>query len=139
MAVKGVYILLVELPKDSEINTLRRKFNLPKGFYLYVGSAMNNLETRIARHLSPNKKRHWHIDYLLDVSRIMAVFRAQTGSRMECELAGRLDDLKSIRGFGCSDCRCRSHLFYGTDTDSLRRYAEDAFNAIGLEPNVKLI
>ena len=30
-----------------------------------VQNAMNSLESRVKRHLSDNKKKHWHIDYLL--------------------------------------------------------------------------
>lgn len=30
---------------------------------------------------------------------------------MECELAQSID-MKEVSNFGCSDCMCRSHLFY---------------------------
>ncbi len=63
-------------------------FDFPRGHYVYIGSALNGLEARIARHLagvpwqnlSPDlqsgeigkrcreihqKKMFWHIDYFL--------------------------------------------------------------------------
>jgi Uri superfamily endonuclease len=132
-AVKGVYILLAELREDSVVKTLRREFILSKGFYVYVGSAMNNLEARVNRHLSRTKRRHWHIDFLLDQARLTNTYWAQTTSKKECQLANQFAAMKSIEGFGCSDCHCPSHLFYNAGEDSLRNALIKAFNAIGLE------
>ncbi|PPD58502.1 GIY-YIG nuclease family protein [Dehalogenimonas etheniformans] len=132
--MKGIYILVIELPADGEINTLKKKFTLSKGFYMYVGSAMNNLEARVKRHLSKSKKQHWHIDFLLDRARIKAVFLAQTEAKQECQLAGQFARLKSAHNFGCSDCRCYSHLFFGESESALRGSALQGFIAIGLEP-----
>ncbi|XUW99623.1 MAG: GIY-YIG nuclease family protein [Dehalogenimonas sp.] len=132
--MKGIYILVIELPVDAEINTKRRKFALSKGFYLYVGSAMNNMEARIKRHLSKSKKQHWHIDFLLDRARIKAVFLAQTEAKQECQLASQFARLQSTHNFGCSDCRCFSHLFFGDSENALRSSALQGFKAIGLEP-----
>ena len=39
--------------------------SLEPGWYLYVGSARRHLEARLRRHLRPEKRRRWHIDYLL--------------------------------------------------------------------------
>lgn len=36
-----------------------------KGICLYIESAMNSLKSHLKRHLSDDKKLHWHIDYLL--------------------------------------------------------------------------
>ena len=64
--MKGVDVLLVEVSKDLKIRIgALGKMKLEKGSYAYVGSAQNNLEKRIERHLMKNKKKFWHIDYLL--------------------------------------------------------------------------
>ena len=65
--MKGIYILLISikrniLPKIGALGNIK----LAKGTYAYVGSAQNNMEKRIKRHLSKDKRFHWHIDYLLD-------------------------------------------------------------------------
>ena len=57
------------------------------------------------------KKRHWHIDYLLANKNveIVDVRIKETGKKEECETALNLKGERVI-GFGCSDCRCSSHL-----------------------------
>ena len=53
-------------------------FRFPKGNYIYTGSAKRNIEKRIERHLSSNKKLHWHIDYLLENSQTKIVKTRKT-------------------------------------------------------------
>jgi len=137
--MKGVYILIVELQAPAEIRTLRRTFILGSGFYAYVGSAMSNLEARINRHLSYDKKRHWHIDFLLDTSRIRAVVSAQIDEQVECHIAGQLSQLRLVPGFGCSHCHCRSHLFYSPKLGTLVTNSVTSFERLGLEPIILLI
>ena len=64
--MKGSYLLLIEL-KDKETIQIGKlgKIDFMKGFYVYIGSAINGLEQRINRHLRKEKKLHWHIDFLL--------------------------------------------------------------------------
>lgn len=137
--MKGLYILLLELPRPAAFRTRRRALDLEPGFYAYVGSAMNSLEARIARHLSVEKKRHWHIDYLLGHAAIRSVLSAETGADVECRVAGGLAELPAIAGFGCSDCRCRSHLFFSPDLTELTVRAAEAFRAAGLNPRTMSI
>jgi len=117
--MKGVYVLLIELKTDKEIEIGKLgKLFFKKGFYAYVGSALNNLEKRIQRHLSLEKKMHWHVDYLLNYANITDVFYKETNEKIECNVARKLArNLKGINGFGCSDCNCQSHLFYGSNKD----------------------
>ncbi len=111
---KGSYVLLMELrrPQEMTIGKLG-PIRFRKGFYYYVGSAMNGLDARVDRHRRNEKRMHWHIDYLLREAEIKDVLRIESRKRLECIIAGRLSEkLDSVRGFGCSDCGCRSHLFY---------------------------
>ena len=113
--MKGSYILLLRLRENVTINIGKLgKLDFKKGFYLYVGSALNSIEARIKRHLKRNKKIHWHIDYLLDYALITDVFLKEKSMKEECIVAQFFaKKLISIKGFGCSDCKCRSHLFFG--------------------------
>ena len=65
--MKGSYCLITNLKKDTRIKIGKKLgiISFKKSCYVYVGSAMNSLESRVKRQLSDNKKKHWHIDYLL--------------------------------------------------------------------------
>lgn len=118
----GVYVLIIRLERGGcyAIGKLGN-IDFPAGSYCYVGSALNGLEARIERHLRKEKKLQWHIDYLLQYAKITDIVYAQINKsthaklthRAECGIAKSLaGSLSCIKGFGCSDCRCRSHLFY---------------------------
>jgi len=100
-----------------------------KGFYIYVGSAMANLSERMERHRRIRKKHHWHIDELRAVSEFHAVLAIPSSTRLECEIAKALSKIAewSIRGFGSSDCSCKTHLF-GMKSDPL--HSEDFHNML---------
>ena len=137
--MKGVYTLVIEAEAKVEFKTRSRSFKLGKGFYAYVGSAMNSLENRVARHLSPDKKRFWHIDYLLELTTIRAVVSAQTDVKAECQIVKHLTELTAVRWFGCSDCSCMSHLFWDPDLSLLTEKVVKAFEKSGLHPAILLI
>lgn len=114
--MKGTYCLIIEVEKDSTI-TIGRLGQLPfkRGFYIYVGSALNSLESRVMRHLSSDKKLHWHVDYLLlnSNSNIKEVIYSIGEEKIECSLATFIsNESLTVAQFGCSDCKCGSHLFY---------------------------
>jgi len=113
--MKGSYILIIHLPADKKI----RQFSLKKGYYAYIGSAMNSVEARVARHMRKEKKLHWHIDYLLQHARIIDVIILPSKVKKECKIAKSIN-LPYIKNFGASDCSCPSHLFYlGGSRDSI--------------------
>ena len=69
--MKGCYCLIIILNTPSKIKIGKLgKIDFNEGYYVYVGSAMNYLESRINRHLRSKKKLHWHIDYLLKKAKI---------------------------------------------------------------------
>lgn len=89
---------------------------LALGLYCYSGSALGGLRGRLARHLRPIKRLHWHIDYLLAVGRLAEVWVIESPDCLECLVAARLVELpgasRPVSGFGASDCRCAGHLIY---------------------------
>ncbi len=121
--MKGSYILILKVEKDmvAEIGKLGI-LPFKKGYYAYVGSALNGLEQRITRHLRKKKKFHWHIDYFLDKARIKEVWYEEGGE--ECEIASVLSFFPSIKNFGCSDCTCKSHLFHSPSCKKLAHVIE---------------
>jgi len=104
MAYKGSYCLCISVDREVavEVGALGR-IVFPSGRYIYVGSAMSGLESR-----------QWHIDYLLREPsvRIEAVYARASSERSECAIASAVSKRgRPVKGFGCSDCRCGSHLF----------------------------
>jgi Uri superfamily endonuclease len=123
--VKGVYLLLINLKKNSRIKIGRfRRITFPKGFYVYVGSALNNLQARVARHLNSKKKLRWHIDYLLASpnAEVETVITRQTEKRIECKVNEIIQKFgKPVERFGSSDCKCKSHLTYFKELGEIRK------------------
>ena len=121
--MQGVYALIIEVPKKVETTVgALGTIEFDQGIWIYIGSALGttstSLEKRIIRHLSINKKIHWHIDYLLtnDVN-ILDVIWAETKNEEECNLTRKLKESRDFEsgplGFGASDCssHCGTHIF----------------------------
>jgi len=122
---KGLYSLIIYLPetKDIKIGKLGI-YRFDKGYYIYTGSALNNLEARIKRHLSDNKKLHWHIDYLLEYAQVVHIITLHTErKKLECALNQSifyfLEGEVMVPKFGSTDCKCGSHLAYIPDIGRL--------------------
>jgi Uri superfamily endonuclease len=108
------YQLLIEVTRPVSANVGRLgRCDFPAGRYVYTGSATRNLEARIARHLSAEKKLHWHIDYLLTQVGVNVVGVRRYGE-IECDINRAMPGEVLIPGFGATDCRagCGSHLKY---------------------------
>lgn len=114
---RGFYMLLIRVGEGKTIRagSLGEIF-FNKGYYTYVGSAMKGLSKRISRHIKRKKKKRWHIDYLTaEAEEVKAIpIIGPKGNDMECEIAFILHRMadNAVKGFGSSDCRCKSHLFH---------------------------
>jgi Uri superfamily endonuclease len=110
----GAYLLILFNPKRQKLKVGKLgKIDFDKGYYFYVGSGMKNLEQRVLRHQRKDKKIKWHIDYLTRKFKFIDSKLFPSSKRLECQIAKTLgNNLTMIKGFGCSDCRCQSHLFY---------------------------
>ena len=117
MRVPGTYALVLRMDNSAEIEIGRLgAFEVPDGYYLYIGSALGGLRQRLARYGSLPRRRHWHIDYLLARARVLRVWSFPSTDRLECVWARTAQRIPGarvpIRRFGSSDCGCPSHLIH---------------------------
>jgi Uri superfamily endonuclease len=115
----GTYALCFVLPEPLSLQVGRLgTIHLPSGLLVYVGSALGSggLRARLHRHLTRDKRLHWHIDTLSAQTPPHFWLALADGEHHECDWAQRLaaHPLASIPapGFGSSDCKqgCPAHL-----------------------------
>ena len=135
--MKGCYCLIINLNKTCEIEIGKLgKIEFKKGHYVYIGSAMNSLTARIKRHLSDEKKLHWHIDYLLKNgnAEVIEVICNVSEEKIECELSQLISQKsEGVANFGCSDCQCESHLYYFENRKEAIECVKNAYDSIAME------
>ncbi|GAB7016344.1 GIY-YIG nuclease family protein [Methanogenium cariaci] len=144
MAEKGIYCLILKTGGAVLDVGALGEVTFPAGYYVYVGSALGpGGLARVQRHIRVYRKTtehrpRWHIDRLLIDRRFVftAAVCGETTERQECMLANRIGG-DTIRGFGCSDCRCSSHLFC-RDSDP-QQECGDALTACGCRPQVTVV
>ena len=133
----ATYCLLIKLNQNSTIKIGKLgELDFKKGYYVYVGSALNSIDGRIRRHLSQEKKIFWHIDYLLAApdSKVNEVILERSSKKWECNIAMEISKKGlPLNKFGCSDCKCNSHLFYFENNKEAANTCLDAFNKFKLE------
>jgi len=136
---KGNYCLIISIKEDSNIKIgAKGKIFFQKGYYVYVGSALNSLTKRIERHISKNKKKHWHIDYLLlnKNTQLDEVIYTYSIEKIECTISAEINKKSDeyIELFGCSDCNCRSHLYYFKSYENAIKNSIKSYKKIGYKP-----
>ena len=122
--MKGSYILLLTIEKEVYIEYGKNKGAIfKKGLYAYIGSALSGLTHRINRHFSKKKKVRWHIDSLTLSSRVLGAIIILYPHPLEEVISEKLSKHYSyIQGFGSSDKKSKSHLYYlGNDTTGLMK------------------
>lgn len=115
------YCLLIKKVNSGKMRIGRLGvFDFPAGYYVYTGSAKHGIKARVNRHLSEEKKLHWHIDYLLREGVIEDIFLY---GKKECELNRAVFSLPgatlAVKKFGSTDCSCKSHLAYFAENPAL--------------------
>ncbi|MCU0500803.1 MAG: GIY-YIG nuclease family protein [Anaerolineae bacterium] len=137
-AASGTYALLIDVTEPLALTVGKLGFvKLPPGAYVYLGSAHGpgGLNGRLARHMRLERRRHWHIDYLTEITPTPYVYFEIDVRRLECRWAQRVLDLDGatapVPGFGNSDCRnsCLAHLVRLPDSfrfDQLAAILNDA-------------
>ena len=115
----GTYALILSCASGScvQIGRLGR-LPLQPGYYIYLGSALGlrGLRARIAHHLKPSRRPHWHIDYVRAHTQIQSIWFSYDARRREHQWARVMRTVRGalipLFGFGASDCDCRSHLYF---------------------------
>ncbi len=133
---KGNYCLIISNKRDSNIKVgAKGMMFFKKGYYVYVGSALNSLDKRIERHISEEKKKHWHVDYLLldKNTKIKEVIFTYSTKKIECEISNEINKTSDgyIELFGCSDCKCLSHLYYFNSYENALDSSVNSYEKLG--------
>ena len=117
----GSYVLILSNPCQRSISIGRLgSVVFPTGDYAYVGSAMGGLSRRVRHYLKPIQRPHWHIDALVPLFRLTELWLFPATERQECRIARHLNGasgVRSVEGFGSTDCSCPSHLFDITNSE----------------------
>lgn len=130
-SISGTYTLVLSssIEKPVKIGKLGTLYLRP-GYYVYIGSAFGpgGLKARIRHHLINSSWPHWHIDYLGPILRLYQIWYTYDQTRREhqwAELhAGASNADIPLPGFGSSDCRCPSHLFFYPSPPSAGRFRQ---------------
>ena len=110
----GLYFLLIRVKQTFGLKIAGKDETVPRGYYIYTGTAQKNLASRIKRHCRKEKKKHWHIDYLLEFADVIDVKIIPNASRDEEAVYAdkwlSIADFVPIKKFGASDSPAESHL-----------------------------
>jgi Uri superfamily endonuclease len=114
----GTYALLLRSDASTSAQIGRWGcLDVRPGYYIYVGSALGpgGVLARVSRHCREHKTKHWHIDYLREFTIPVSVWYSYSPTRLEhcwAKAVAGLTETEPVKGFGCSDCKCNSHLFF---------------------------
>jgi Uri superfamily endonuclease len=133
----GTYALIFHCnrPHCARVGRLGNVF-IATGYWIYVGSAFGpgGLRSRLAHHLSPSHRRHWHLDYIKAAMRPVEAWTTADTVKREHDWAvavASIDGAKRpIPGFGASDCDCGTHLMHMPRLPDFKRFARLIHQAI---------
>lgn len=123
---KGIYTLVLRLAADQDlvVGSLG-SVHFEAGYYAYTGSARGpGGLARVKRHLRVMEGKcsvqRWHIDRLLPYSTLVKVVATKTEEDLECPIALKIGErLSFVARFGCTDCRCPSHLHFSKSKEEI--------------------
>jgi len=125
----GTYALVLKCRETRQVRIGRPgSLNLWRGFYVYIGSAFGagGLAARIRHHQEVAHRPHWHIDYLGAMSDLVEVWFTTDPGRAEHAWANAAARLPGagvpMPGFGSSDCKCATHLFWFAEMPSVSAF-----------------
>ena len=127
----GTYVLVLSSRSTDLIQIGRLgALQLRSGFYVYGGSALGprGVRARLAHHLKPSHRPHWHIDYLRAHTSVEEVWYRLDTRRLEHFWAERISLAEGasvpLVGFGSTDCGCECHLFFVQQLPSRERFRQ---------------
>ena len=118
---------------------------LQSGFYVYFGSALGlgGVRARLAHHLRPSIRPHWHIDYLRRHMAAEEVWYCYDRVSREHQWAQCLGTQAGasipLAGFGASDCQCESHLYFFRSRPSRNAFVRSLRTSGQKHPQVRLL
>lgn len=127
----GTYALLLQSDANTSTQIGRwGQLDIYSGYYVYVGSAFGpgGVLARVSRHCRDAKSKHWHIDYLREFTNLTSVWYSHAPTRLEhtwAQTMARMKHMRSVKGFGCSDCNCEAHLFFTAKKPTLAAFARN--------------
>ena len=134
----GTYALVLSASCERIIAVGKKgPLQLQPGFYVYVGSAFGpgGLKARIDHHCRKTTRPHWHIDYLASALKLKEVWYTSDPIHREHQWAGTFSNIRGasvpLTGFGSSDCRCRSHLFFFKSIPGNKNFRRKIHSDIG--------
>ncbi|MCG8401132.1 MAG: GIY-YIG nuclease family protein [Firmicutes bacterium] len=115
----GTYVLILQAKKSVSLQIGKLGLmTVQPGNYVYIGSAFGpgGVRGRLNHHLTGGTKPHWHIDYLRQAADVIQVWYVYCSTRYEhkwAEIFGSYPGASvPMPGFGSSDCKCSTHLFF---------------------------
>jgi len=142
---KGSYVIVFHLKKGRTLRIGKLgTFLFPRGYVAYVGSAFGpgGLSSRIRHHLGRSAKHHWHVDYL-EGGTPKEAWVSEQRDRREHDWASILGQWDAARipapGFGCSDCKCRTHLFAFKKPPSFSAFSSSVQQAFPKDQAIKRV
>ncbi len=135
----GTYALILRSHSKAKAQVGRwGRLIIKPGYYIYVGSAFGpgGVQARVSRHCRKPKSKHWHIDYLREhLSPVGAWYSYETRELEHrwAQVFSDMADTSSIKGFGCSDCKCYSHLFTISTKPDLAQFSKNQLSAVSIQ------
>jgi Uri superfamily endonuclease len=132
-AESGTYALILFCSRAERVRIGKLgPLKLRRGFYVYVGSALGpgGVRARVAHHQKVSPRPHWHVDYLRFHTRLDGIWYSHDQVRREHQWARLIHTLRGASvpaaGFGSSDCRCETHLFFFKRRPSFHEFQQGA-------------
>lgn len=127
----GSYVLVLKAESETNLTVgSAGEIRVKPGYYVYTGSAFGpgGVLARVRHHFKKAENPHWHIDYLRAKTRLAAVWYAYGEKNHEHNWAHYFAEAGGeilLTGFGASDCRCSSHLFFFTAEPSFAEFKKE--------------
>ncbi len=116
----GTYVITLKCCVEESLIPIGKKKNLllERGYYYYVGSAFGpgGVKARVSHHQNISENPRWHLDFLRKHTKIIEIWHTYDNNKREHQWANILCQNPftniPLYGFGATDCKCFSHLFF---------------------------
>lgn len=134
LSTSGTYALLLNCRQEKPLQIGKLgELDAKPGYFVYLGSAFGpgGLSARLSHHRRPIARPRWHIDYLRTATVLTEIWFTWDPSPREHHWAGLIAALKDasipLPGFGSTDCKCPSHLYFFEKPPSIQSFRRRAY------------